>query len=178
MILSALVLGTSAMAQDSGVSAGLELAIPMGDFGDAFSLGYGVGVSYDREAGDQGLLGIMASFSALSAKEDFFTKGKMIQLLCHYKYFFEDIREGAYVAPYLGWSMVGFTVDLGPLGSTDEANAGLAFGVGGGYVVNERIDIGLRYQIIRVTADGDATASSGESSSSLSFVGLNASYAF
>jgi hypothetical protein len=170
------------MAQDSGFNAGLELSIPMGDFGDMFSLGYGLGLGYDSEAGNQGLLGLSVSYSGLSSKEDMFTKGSMIQLMGHYKYFFDDVREGIYVAPYLGWSMVAYRLEYSIPGvidySGDETAGGLAFGAGAGYVVNERIDIGVRYQIIRATEDGDATASAGEASSSLGFFGLRAGYNF
>lgn len=180
--IAAVALTGSLIAQDSGFSAGLDVQLPMGDFGELFSLGVGPAVGFDREAGDQGLLGLVASYSILSGKEDFITKGKMINITGHYKYFFDDIREGVYVAPMIGWGMVGYHFEFEVPGlvsvSSDEALGGLSFGAGAGYVVNERIDIGIRYQIIRATADGDATASAGEASTGLGFLGLRAMYNF
>jgi len=180
--LATVALTSGLMAQDSGFSAGLDFQLPMGDFGDLFSLGVGPAVGYEVELGDQGLFGGTAGYSILSSKEDFVTSGKMIHLTAHYKYFFSDIREGAYVAPMLGYGLVGYKFELNIPGiissSSDESLGGLSFGAGVGYVVNERIDIGLRYQVIRATADGDATASAGESSTGLGFVGIRAMYNF
>jgi hypothetical protein len=54
----------------------------------------------------------------------------------------------------------------------------MTFGAGVGFFVSERIDLGLNYTIIRATDDGDATASAGESSTSLGALGIRAAYCF
>lgn len=176
------LLAAGLQAQDSGFNAGLDVALPIGDFGDLFSVGFGPTVGYDKEAGDQGLLGLDASFLFMSAKEDFITKGKTLSLLGHYKYFFGgDVREGAYAMGNIGWASVSYSFELStPLltVSSDESLGGLSYGIGLGYYVSERIDVALRYQGIRATADGDATASSGEASSTLGMVGLRLAYGF
>ena len=182
MLAAACAIAGGLSAQDSGFSAGLDVALPFGDFGDLFSAGFGPSIGYDKEAGDQGLLGIDASFLIMSAKEEFITKGKTLSLLGHYKYFFGgDVREGAYGMANLGWASVGYRFELStPLlsVSSDETLGGLSYGIGFGYYVSERIDVALRYQGIRATADGDATASSGEASKSLGMMGLRLAYGF
>jgi hypothetical protein len=180
--ISAISVGSLVMAQDSGFNAGLDVQMPMGDFGDLFSLGVGAVVGYDREAGDQGLLGVQFGYSALTGGEEGISAGKMIYFMGHYKYFFSDIREGLYAAPMVGWGSVGYNYEFSVPGLIDisgsTALGGLAFGLGVGYVVNERIDLGLRWQSIRATEDGNATLNSGESSVGLSSVGLRVTYNF
>src|SRR5690606_20975946 len=108
--------------------AGLDLQLPLGDLGEMFSLGIGPAVAYDSQAGNQGLLGITAGFSILSSKEDYITGGKEIHITGHYKYFFDDVREGVYVAPMLGWALVGYSYEIEtPLisSSGDEALGGV-----------------------------------------------------
>jgi opacity protein-like surface antigen len=182
ILVAALALVISANAQDSGFSAGLAVSLPMGDFGDVFSVGFGPSVGYDSEMGSKGLLGIDGSYTFHGGAEETFTKCKTLSLIGHYKYFLSDVREGFYVAPLLGWSAVAYTFELEIPGvissSTDESTGGMTFGAGVGFFVSERIDLGLNYTIIRATADGDATASADESSSSLGALGIRAAYCF
>lgn len=180
--IAALALAGTMMAQDSGFNAGLDVVMPMGDLGDLFSVGFGPTVGYDKEAGDQGLLGVSLTYSIMSAKDDAVSKGNMLGIVGHYKYFFDDVREGAYIGALLGWNRVGYHYEYSVPGvidySGDESAGGLSFGATVGYVLNERIDLGLRYHIIRATEDGDATASSGEAATSLGMIGLRATYNF
>ncbi|HRO98582.1 MAG TPA: outer membrane beta-barrel protein [Flavobacteriales bacterium] len=181
-VVAAFTLVMAANAQDSGFSAGLAVSLPMGDFGDVFSVGVGPSVGYDREAGDKGLLGIDLSYLFHGGAEETITKCKTLSLVGHYKYFISDIREGLYLAPLLGWSAVTYHFELEIPGllslSSDESTGGLTFGAGVGYFLSERIDLGLNYTIIRATEDGDATASAGESSTSLGALGIRAAYCF
>jgi opacity protein-like surface antigen len=158
------------------------VGLPMGDFGDLFSVGFGPSVGYDKEAGEQGLLGVDASYLFHGGGDETITKAKTLNIIGHYKYFFSDVREGFYVAPLVGYSLVGYHIEFEVPGlisySGDESTGGLSFGLGAGYSVTENIEIGANYRLIRATEDGDATASSGEASTSLGILGFRAAYLF
>lgn len=181
---AAFALAGSMMAQDSGFSAGLDLAMPMGDMGDVFSFGVGPMVSYEKEAGDMGLLGLSASYTILFPKEDFISGGSVIPLQASYKHFFSDVREGFYAGAMFGYGILTVKtedIDLGPLGTIEgssASNSGLALAPLVGYFLNERLDVGLRYQLVMISADGDATVESGEETSTNSYLGIRAGYNF
>ena len=167
------------MAQDSGFSAGLDLAMPMGNTADVFSFGVGPMVSYEREAGGSGLAGVSVAYTIMFPKEDFIKSGAIIPLQAHYKYFFDDIREGAYIGVMFGYGISTFkTEDIAGMDGESTSNAGLGLAPVVGYVLNERIDLGLRYQIILTSDSNDGTVSSGGSSTSLPYIGLRAAYNF
>lgn len=185
--LAACVIAGSMMAQDSGFSAGLDFAIPIGDMGDFYSFGLGPVVSYEKESGSNGLAGLSLSYTIMFPKSDFIKSGSVIPLQAHYKYFFEDIREGVYIGAMFGYgiqtmktedqtyTVAGVTTTIA---GESVSNNGLGLAPMVGYVLNEQLDLGLRYQIILSSDSNDGTVSSGGSTSSSSYLGLRVAYNF
>lgn len=181
--IAAMSVGGGLFAQDSGFSAGLDLVMPMGDMGDAYSFGVGPAVSYEKEAGSSGLAGIGVAYTILFPKSDFIQSGTAIPIQAQYKYFFDDVREGAYIGAMFGYAIQTVkTKDITILGVTTEgtstANNGLGLAPVVGYVLNERLDLGLRYQIMMTSENNDGSVSSSENTSSSAYLGLRAAYNF
>lgn len=181
--MAALALAGGLMAQDSGFSAGLDLAMPMGNLGDAYSFGVGPMVSYEREAGSSGLAGLSVAYTIMFPKEDFVKSGAVIPLQAHYKYFFDDIREGLYIGAMFGYAIQTMkTEDITIMGVTVEgqsaSNNGLGLAPVVGFVLNERLDLGLRYQIMMTSESNDGTISSSSSTTSSAYIGLRVAYNF
>lgn len=177
------------MAQESRFSAGLELAMPMGDFGDLVGFGFGGSLGYEIPVGDN--LGVMAqagyiSFSAKDIEIDLgpfgttTVEGKAvgaIPIQLGAKYYFSDNQEGAYLGVLTGVHLIS---SEGSDGSTDFGVAPLL-----GFMVGENIDIALRYQMlfhketIEVTDPFTGTVlASSEESTTNSYLGVRAAYMF
>lgn len=98
-----------------------------------------------------GLTGASVSVLFMTPKEsDFIKSYTIIPFTGHYKYFFDDVREGVYVGMHLGFAIATLKFkDLGGFGYQDSDSKGLfVLAPTAGYVINERIDIGLRYQMM------------------------------
>ena len=173
-----------AQAQEFRGSAGLEIALPMGDFGDAYTLGYGLSVGGELPVGDN--LGVTATVGYLllsvdSELKDFVKSSAMIPAQLGLKYYFDEQQTGAYAHGQIGVHsnsttfedtedivVGGITVLEGQEGET-ESDTNLSWAIGAGYFVNENIDLGLRYNSI----------TSGEDEvDALSYIGVRAAYNF
>lgn len=181
--VAAVALAGGMMAQDSGISAGLDLAIPMGNTGDLFSFGVGPVVQYEREAGESGLLGFSAAYTIMFPKEEFVKSGAIIPLQASYKYFFDDIREGVYAGVMFGYGIISVSTEditVGGITQSGDTESNTGFGIAPvvGYWVNERIDVGLRYQLIATSDSNDGSVSSQGTSTAFPYIGLRATYAF
>lgn len=179
---------TMAMAQENRFSAGLELGLPMGDFGEAYSIGFGVTLGYEIPVGDN--LGFMAqagyiSFGGknmdvgpVSVKVD---AAGMIPVQVGLKYYFTDNQEGFYAGLLTGLHMQSVKEVTVSGTSIEEKNTMKSnFGVAPlvGYMVTENIDLALRYQMI--FAKGTEVTSTGveETTVTNSYIGLRAAYMF
>lgn len=183
LALATVAVAGSLMAQDSGFSVGLDFAIPMGNTADLYSFGLGPVVSYEKEAGSQGLLGLSVAYTIMFPKEDFVKSGAIIPIQAGYKYFFDDIREGIYIGAMVGYGIQTVKtkdMNFGPITVEGESssNAGFALAPVVGYVVNERLDLGLRYQLIMTSDSNDGSINSNSSSTSFPYIGLRAAYNF
>lgn len=175
------------MAQENRFSAGLEAALPMGDFGDAVGFGIGGSLGYEIPVGDNlGVLG-QAGYISFAGKDYDFTflgvtttiEGPSVACIPIHvgaKYYFSDNQEGAYAGLMAGIHMLS---SEGSDGTTDLSVAPML-----GYIVGENIDIGLRYQMIfdkqtTVTYDSNGFPSgTAEESVTNSYLGLRLSYMF
>lgn len=171
------------MAQDSGFSAGLDLAMPMGDMGDAYSFGVGPVLSYEKEAGSSGLAGISLAYTILFPKDDFIKSGAAIPIQAHYKFFFDDVREGMYIGAMFGYAIQTIkteeiTVGNVTVGGVSDSQSGIGLAPVVGYVLNERLDLGLRYQIMLTSNSDDGSINSNSTTSSSSYIGLRVAYNF
>lgn len=146
------MLGLGAMAQSGfyKVSAGADMALPMGDFSNGYSIGFGAtgkvfyGISEDGDI--TGTLGYLY----FGMKNDEYVSGHvgMIPLQFGYKHDFGDF----YVEPQLGLMFLSFKAEVkdlgwvrGAYGTASETKFSL--GIGGGYVFGDW-DVGVRYQIV------------------------------
>lgn len=154
-------------AQMGPLSIGAEVALPMGDFGDAFGLGAGVSVTYDHPLSDNFALGAHLGYIALFPSDDvsdLIKSGGMIPIQLSGKYFFDEVGSGAYAQGMVGVTSLSITTeDFEAFGITVEgetdSETNLSFGFGGGFIINEKLDLGLRYSIITAGDEEGAEAS-------------------
>lgn len=173
----ALTAGTT-MAQNGRFSVGAELALPMGDFGDGYGIGFGGSLRYEHPIGDMMGLGLTAGYLTFSGKsiDDGFggtydnPSFSMIPVQAFFKYYFGEQQNGFYAMANLGVhnsrvkspeiEILGVTYGGETASSTD-----LSYAPELGYHL-ANLDLGLRYQIV-----------SGDGSSS-SYIGARIAYVF
>jgi outer membrane protein W len=176
----ALCAGVTAQAQSPQVSLGVDLALPVGDFGDFYSLGVGPAAGFELPVGDN--LGVTAqiSYQFLMTKSDYsdlVKSSSMLPAQVGLKYYFQDQQEGFYGHGMLGihsnsvttedqtFTVLGQTTTIE--GST-ESSTNFSWGIGAGYMM-EKLDIGLRYNSISPDSDIEGAKSS-------SYIGLRVAY--
>lgn len=157
-------------------NAGIDVALPIGDFADASSFGIGASVGYDFPLSDQMSVGGQAGYTFFAAKtpsfapDDYSASYGVVPLLGNFKYFFADNTNGFYAMASAGFSIFRYsqeytyeTFDVvnGNFVTVTETekNSGsetdLTFAPGIGMVLNEKIDLNARYMIIMT--DGSST---------------------
>lgn len=182
LTLAAVALAGGLMAQDNLLSAGLELAVPVGDLADVTTLGYGASVGFEVPVNDN--LGVMAQVGYLMFSGKDYDLGivtvegpnwSMIPAQVGAKYYFTDAQEGLYAFGLVGIHNTSYTTPsatstvFGVTVTSPEvkvSSTDLSFAPGVGYIIGENIDLGLRYQII--SGDGGST----------SYLGVRAAYMF
>ena len=141
-------------------SAGLEL-------GYALESGYGLmyGLSVGGEYGIQDNMGITAQVGYIINTVDISGLDKasssFIPMQLGYKYYFDSNESGAYLHGQLGMHMYRLsyefqTFDFDPLTfqlipkteKVSNSDSYLSYAIGSGYLINENIDLGLRYNIV------------------------------
>lgn len=144
----------AANAQKKGfhtVSAGVEIAMPLGDFGEAYGMGFGAtGKAFYgiTEQGDiTGTLGYI-HFGMKDVSESMSGSMGMIPIMFGYRHDFG----GLYGEPQIGLMSVKTKVSfegtgLGALGSGSASTTKISFGLGGGYTFGDW-DLGARFQIV------------------------------
>lgn len=140
------------------VGVGAEIGLPLGDFGDAYGIGFGAtakGFYGITEQGDiTGTLGYL-HFGIKESNEYMSGSMGMIPIMFGYRHDFG----GLYGEPQLGLAILQSKVkmdfgDLGGLGglfgdlsgSGSSSTTKVSFGLGGGYVFGDW-DLGARFQI-------------------------------
>lgn len=153
---------SEANAQENFGSAGLEIAIPLGDFGDVAN--FGIGGSGTYEIGISDKLSLLAHAGVIFYAADDIEVPVLrpdltldtetlpvnvyqIPLQVGGRFYLDEQKSGLYFGALLGVHITGISVDSE--GDSD-TNFGIAPEVG--YFLNEAISLGLRYQI--VTGDG------------------------
>jgi hypothetical protein len=178
--LFALFMPVLVNAQDGKLSAGVELGLPMGDLSEVTSIGFGASIGYEHPLMDRvGLVGrtglnlfIGKDFNAGFATVDG-GNWAMVPFQVGGKYYVQEDGNGLFVSAlaglhYLRYKIPGSTTSVfGVAFSTPEVvvtSTDFSFAPAVGYVVNEQLDLELRYQVIA------------ESGSSISFLGLRVAY--
>lgn len=164
------VVSASCFAQSGKNQIGVagDVAVPMGDFGDAFKTGFGGYVKGFYGVGEAGQITFTTGYSAFKAKGsdgDESATASIIPLMAGYRHNFN----GFYVEPQAGYNIFGAKVKfLGESVSDSEGGFGYALGIG--YVVNG-VDFGVRYQGGKPSGEGDDTSNWG-------FIGIHVGYNF
>jgi hypothetical protein len=192
MIAAAACLALTAgktMAQSGRLSIGVEVAQPLGDFGDGSSTGFGGSLRYEFPMGEKLGLTITGGWMTFSGKETTYdplpgivpavtTDGpsiSMIPVQAGLKFYFKEQQAGLYVMGEVGVHAISFgEVD----GESLDGHTGLSYAPAIGFHM-AKIDIGLRYQFFDFsTSYDDGMGNSVESGSTEGYVGLRAAFVF
>lgn len=178
---AALLVAANVSGQAMQISLGADVALPLGDFGDFYTLGIGPAAGFELPVGDN--IGITAqlSYQILMPSSDFsdlVKSSSMIPAQVGLKYYFMDQQEGFYGHAMLGIHSTSVTTEdqtITVLGQTTtiegstESSSGFSWGIGLGYQL-EKLDIGVRYNSI--SPDSDAPDGTDPST----YIGLRLAY--
>lgn len=133
------------------IGVGAEVALPMGNFGDGFSTGFGAtgkvfyGISEDGDI--TGTIGYLH----FGMKSSDFVSGHVGMILLQFGY--RHNFSGFYAEPQLGFMFLSSKAELKGMGgffgdaSGTASETKFSLGIGGGYEFGNW-DLGLRYQIV------------------------------
>ena len=140
-------------------SLGLELGKPMIE-----DLGMGFGISAVGEYGLTENMGITATLGYIYVMDDIDeVSTSIIPIMAGFKYYMNSNESGIY-----GHAQLGLQTLRVSMGELSWSTSNFAFGLGGGYMINSNIDIGLSYTY---TLGSDISDSFG-------YIGLRAAYWF
>ena len=165
-LVLASVFALSAANAQSGknqVGIGVDLGLPMGDFGKGSKLGIGGSAKYLHGVGEAGQVTLTAgyvSFKAKGSDADVSGSTAFLPILVGYRHNFN----GLYVEPQLGYTSLSSKYSFGGQ-SYSASTGGFGYAIGVGYAMEQGLDLGVRYQA--VSKDG-----------TLSFIGFRVGYNF
>lgn len=140
-----------AMAQDGfrAIGAGAEVALPIGDFSDAYNIGFGVTGKVFYGLNDNADITGTLGYLHFGMEETDFVSGNMsmVPIMFGYRHDFG----GFYVEPQLGLVALRSKIDtvdfgFGSYGGSSSATK-FSLSLGGGYVIGDW-DLGLRFQLV------------------------------
>ncbi|MDG1476309.1 MAG: outer membrane beta-barrel protein [Vicingaceae bacterium] len=137
-------------------NAGAELGFAMNS---GMGLAYGLALGLENPMGDNLGITFQTGYDIISV--DGPASAALIPFQAGLKYYLTDNTEGIYLHGQAGMSM--FLVSFG---GSSNSETKLSFAPGAGYILNENIDLGLRYQMVL------------SSGSSLKMIALRAAYSF
>jgi len=163
-------LSQESKAQGFTFSGGLEVALPLGDFGNLASFGVGASVGGEYALNDNMGITLNAGYIFL-VPEEFFASAFMLPYQAGYKYYFDSNENGFYGHAQIGFHTVSATSEdislFGTnIGGVTVSSTDLSYAIGVGYLINEKIDLGLRYNIVATEV------------SSSNYIGLRTAYNF
>lgn len=145
-------------------TAGVEIALPMGDFGDVASLGAGISLGAEYGLNENMGIDLQAGYITMFLKDevsDFFDNYSMIPVQAGFSYYLNGSEGGPYLKGMIGIhssSVKTPEIDLGPFGnipSETVSNTDLSFAPAVGFRTGP-LDLNLRYQII--STEGESTS--------------------
>lgn len=139
----------SAMGSKAQLSLGVDAALPMGDFGDVYSLGIGPTAGLDISLTEVFAVFGQVSYDFMMVKSDYsdvLSNAYMIPYQAGLKLYVSGDSRGLYGMALLGGHTAGVKTTIG---SQEESSSTSLFswGLGGGFRMNQ-IDIGVRYNSI------------------------------
>lgn len=159
LILSAALAVSSFFAANAQFGAGVEVAMPMGSFGDAVGFGVGATVNYDFAIGENMTVGAQAGYIMFLPKtQEFFgveskTSASMIPILGVFKYYIGGSSEdgGLYLGANVGVNMTSVKSKTDFLGTEIEVSASstdVTYAPVVGFKTEGGLDLSARYQIV------------------------------
>lgn len=129
-------------------SLGAEVAIPFED-GVNFGLGLNVGGEYllNDNMGLTGNIGVTHFFTDI---DDFSLNA--IPIMFGYRYYLDSYDSGLFFSGQLGFNIMTWKYKILDQTSKD-SDTKFGFGIGGGYRINENIEVGLRYNMVMYDLD-------------------------
>lgn len=151
--MAAVALTSGLMAQSNQLSLGLDAGLPLGDDGDLYSLAVGPAAGFEFPVGDKVGLTAQVAYQFALMKSEF--EGFSLTLLpiqAGVKYYFTESQLGPYAHGQIGVHSATAKVEFFGISAT-ETTTDLSWAIGGGYQL-EKLDIGLRYNMISNGGDG------------------------
>ena len=156
----------AAIAQtgNNKLGIGVEVGLPMGDFGDAFGVGIGGSVKYMHGIGSAGQLTLTSGYQRFGMKDlpsGVEASTSIIPILAGYRHNFS----GLFIEPQVGYGIYGGKFSGGGQ-SISTSEGAFTYAIGVGYAMAQGLDLGVRYQ--SGTQDGG----------SISLIGFRVGYNF
>ena len=164
--LSVILYGHAQQQGDIAVNGGVDLGMPIGNFGDGFGFGYGATIKGLYNVSERGQVGVNLGYMTFGVK-DTGSSGVsasmgVIPVFALYRHYMGNL----YLEPQVGLSINKFHVKgTSGFGGMGTSNSSLGYAIGVGYLINA-IDISVRYQGFS------------QSSESSGFIGLRVAYHF
>jgi hypothetical protein len=177
-MLAAFGMSVAGLAQLGPVSLGAELALPTGDFGESYPLGYGASIGYEHPVGEKLGVTLQAGYIMLGIDDAVSTlidKSSMMPIQVGAKYYLAERGAGLYAHVQGGVHNLSVTtkdLDLGIFGTVPgvtSSDSYLSGAIGIGYMLNKKIDVGLRYNIIAPDSEVEGAEAS-------SYLGVRLAY--
>lgn len=149
VLVAATAVGANAQKGSKQISAGVELGLPTGTFGDAAKVGFGVNGKAIFGITDEGAITATTGLSNFGYKGYSSSNVTAIPILGGYRHSFKGTN-GLYAEPQIGAGIYMQKFGTGSYKSKD-SEVDFTWALGGGYVY-QSFDFGLRYQ--RAQAEG------------------------
>ena len=162
MIAGAALFATQqATAQETFFNAGVEFALPIGDWSDFYTFGVGASAGVELGLSDNfavtGTIGY--TFLIVDDPSDFINNAYLLPIQAGARYYFDQQRTGLFAEAMVGVHIFGVKtneIDMGmfgtiPGGSSSTTDFSAAPQLG--YFLTENISLALRYQLM--FSDGD-----------------------
>ncbi|WP_461532230.1 outer membrane beta-barrel protein [Sinomicrobium sp.] len=162
--LSAVLYGHAQQKGDISINGGVDVGMPMGDFGDAFDIGFGATVKGLYNLNESGQLGITLGYMGFGAKDNGSGVDASLGIIPIFALYRHHIGK-LYLEPQLGFSLNKAKVKASGIGSMSASDNSFGYAVGVGYMINS-IDLSLRYQGLSQAGEGSG------------FIGLRVGYNF
>jgi len=194
-LIMVIAFSTNVSAQESFGNAGLEIALPVGDWAeDTYGIGIGGSGGYEFGISDNFAVNANVGIVFLSINSDvsdFIASSFMVPVQLGGRYYISESREGLFVEGKVGMHLFSTTTeDFESGGITvegeSESEAYFSFAPQVGYFINENLSVALRYQIA-VVGDEDVetvnpitgeTMTTTVEGDNIGYIGLKAAYNF
>jgi hypothetical protein len=146
LMVTFILVASGAMAQISG---GLELGIPLGNFGDGSNLGFGASARYDGAIKEKLAWTATVGYLSYGLKSSSGGSGhtSMIPIMGGIKYYFNEDNNGFYGGADIGFVPITVSVSVSGFGSASASETRFGFSPGLGYRMGQ-FDFAARYNLI------------------------------